>query len=74
MGIWHRQICGYATRAVLPYDQRLGQLPAYLQQLEMESNGKSVTMDGQGVPVDSGPVVWGAPGTNGRFILPMPSS
>ena len=46
VGIWHNQICGYATRAVLPYDQRLSRLPAYLQQLEMESNGKRVAMDG----------------------------
>ncbi|MEL7091008.1 MAG: glucose-6-phosphate isomerase [Pseudomonadota bacterium] len=69
VGIWHRQVCGYASRAVLPYDQRLGQLPAYLQQLEMESNGKSVGMDGQGLPVDSGPIVWGAPGTNGQHAF-----
>jgi hypothetical protein len=46
VGIWHNQICGHATRAVLPYDQRLSRLPAYLQQLEMESNGKRVAMDG----------------------------
>ncbi|WP_415920654.1 glucose-6-phosphate isomerase [Tateyamaria sp. SN6-1] len=69
VGIWHRQVCGYASRAVLPYDQRLGQLPAYLQQLEMESNGKSVAMDGSRVPVDTGPVVWGAPGTNGQHAF-----
>ena len=69
VGIWHRQVLGHATRAVLPYDQRLGQLPAYFQQLEMESNGKSVTMDGGAVPVDSGPVVWGAPGTNGQHAF-----
>ena len=69
VGIWHRQVCGYATRAVLPYDQRLGQLPNYLQQLEMESNGKTVTMDGGTVAVDSGPVVWGAPGTNGQHAF-----
>lgn len=69
VGIWHRQVLGHATRAVLPYDQRLGQLPAYLQQLEMESNGKSVTMDGGAVPVDTGPVVWGAPGTNGQHAF-----
>jgi len=69
VGMWHRQVCGYATRAVLPYDQRLGQLPAYLQQLEMESNGKSVGMDGLPLPVDSGPVVWGAPGTNGQHAF-----
>ncbi|WP_420013985.1 glucose-6-phosphate isomerase [Tateyamaria sp.] len=69
VGMWHRQVCGYATRAVLPYDQRLGQLPAYLQQLEMESNGKSVGMDGLPLDVDSGPVVWGAPGTNGQHAF-----
>jgi len=62
-------VLGHATRAVLPYDQRLGQLPAYLQQLEMESNGKSVGMDGKPLPVDSGPVVWGAPGTNGQHAF-----
>lgn len=69
VGLWHRQTCGYASRAVLPYDQRLSQLPAYLQQLEMESNGKSVAMDGKPVPVPSGPVVWGAPGTNGQHAF-----
>lgn len=45
-GIWHRQVCGHPTRAVLPYDQRLALLPTYLQQLEMESNGKRVGIDG----------------------------
>lgn len=69
VGIWHRQVLGHATRAVLPYDQRLGQLPAYLQQLEMESNGKSVAMDGNPLTVASGPVVWGAPGTNGQHAF-----
>ncbi|MEP2028985.1 MAG: glucose-6-phosphate isomerase [Paracoccaceae bacterium] len=69
VGIWHNQISGHATRAVLPYDQRLGQLPAYLQQLEMESNGKRVTMDGSDLTVPSGPVVWGAPGTNGQHAF-----
>jgi glucose-6-phosphate isomerase len=65
VGIWHNQICGHATRAVLPYDQRLSRLPAYLQQLEMESNGKRVGMDGADLVENSGPVVWGEPGTNG---------
>lgn len=69
VGMWHRQVCGYASRAVLPYDQRLGQLPAYLQQLEMESNGKSVAMDGSALNIESGPVVWGAPGTNGQHAF-----
>lgn len=69
VGIWHNQICDYATRAVLPYDQRLSRLPAYLQQLEMESNGKSVGMDGSALPTHSGPVVWGEPGTNGQHAF-----
>jgi glucose-6-phosphate isomerase len=69
VGIWHNQICGYTTRAVLPYDQRLSRLPAYLQQLEMESNGKSVAMDGGALATHSGPVVWGEPGTNGQHAF-----
>ena len=69
VGIWHNQICGHATRAVLPYDQRLARLPAYLQQLEMESNGKRVAMDGTDLPYNSGPVVWGEPGTNGQHAF-----
>ncbi len=68
-GIWHNQICGYPTRAVLPYDQRLARLPAYFQQLEMESNGKSVAMDGTSLDGPSGPVVWGEPGTNGQHAF-----
>jgi glucose-6-phosphate isomerase len=69
VGIWHNQFCGYATRAVLPYEQRLSRLPAYLQQLEMESNGKRVSMDGKDLTVNSGPVVWGEPGTNGQHAF-----
>ena len=69
VGIWHRQVCGHATRAVLPYDQRLHVLPAYLQQLEMESNGKSVMMDGRPLEGPAGPVVWGEPGTNGQHAF-----
>lgn len=69
VGLWHNQVCGYATRAVLPYDNRLARLPAYLQQLEMESNGKRVSMDGADLPFDSGPVVWGEPGTNGQHAF-----
>ncbi len=68
-GIWHRQICGHASRAVIPYDQRLARLPAYLQQLEMESNGKRVAMDGSDLAHPSGPVVWGEPGTNGQHAF-----
>ncbi|MCA8878739.1 MAG: glucose-6-phosphate isomerase [Rhodobacteraceae bacterium] len=69
VGIWHHQICGYPSRAVLPYDQRLSRLPAYLQQLEMESNGKRVAMDGSDLPRVSGPIVWGEPGTNGQHAF-----
>ncbi len=69
VGIWHNQICGHATRAVLPYDQRLSRLPAYLQQLEMESNGKRVARDGSDLVENSGPVVWGEPGTNGQHAF-----
>lgn len=69
VGIWHNQICGYATRAVLPYDNNLMRLPAYLQQLEMESNGKGVSIDGADLQVASGPVVWGEPGTNGQHAF-----
>ena len=69
VGLWHNQICGYTTRAVLPYDQRLARLPAYLQQLEMESNGKRVAIDGSDLAIHSGPVVWGEPGTNGQHAF-----
>jgi glucose-6-phosphate isomerase len=68
-GIWHSNICGYATRAILPYEQRLARLPAYLQQLDMESNGKGVTLDGTKVARASGPIVWGEPGTNGQHAF-----
>ncbi len=54
---------------MLPYEQRLARLPAYLQQLEMESNGKRVSMDGADLTVNSGPVVWGEPGTNGQHAF-----
>ena len=69
VGVWHNQLCGHATRAVLPYDQRLSRLPAYLQQLEMESNGKRVAVDGSDLTTHSGPVVWGEPGTNGQHAF-----
>ena len=69
VGIWHNQGQGHTSRAVLPYDNRLMRLPAYLQQLEMESNGKGVSMDGTDLPFHSGPVVWGEPGTNGQHAF-----
>ncbi len=69
VGLWHRQVLGYPTRAVIPYEQRLARLPAYLQQLEMESNGKRVRRDGRPVDHPTGPVVWGEPGTNGQHAF-----
>jgi len=69
IGIWHRDICNYPARAILPYDQRLLRLPAYLQQLDMESNGKRVRKDGSPVERPSGPLVWGEPGTNGQHAF-----
>ncbi|MFK8250827.1 glucose-6-phosphate isomerase [Ancylobacter terrae] len=69
VGIWHRDVCGYPTRAIIPYDQHLSRLPAYLQQLDMESNGKSVTREGKPVGRPTGPVVWGEPGTNGQHAF-----
>ena len=68
-GIWHRDICGYRARAILPYDQRLARFPAYLQQLDMESNGKSVTRAGLSVARPTGPLVFGEPGTNGQHAF-----
>ena len=69
VGLWHNNFCGYESRAVLPYDQRLGLLPAYLQQLDMESNGKHTTKDGKPVTGMTGPIVWGEPGTNGQHAF-----
>jgi glucose-6-phosphate isomerase len=64
--LWYRDFFGAQTHAVLPYEQYLARFPAYLQQLVMESNGKRVTLDGDPVAVDTAPVVWGEPGTNGQ--------
>lgn len=69
IGIWHRNGWGYPSHAVLPYEQRLSRFAAYLQQLDMESNGKSVAKDGTPVATDTGPIVWGEPGTNGQHAF-----
>jgi glucose-6-phosphate isomerase len=69
IGYYHRNVLGYGSRAIIPYDQRLSRFPAYLQQLDMESNGKGVTVDGTPVEGESGPVVWGEPGTNGQHAF-----
>jgi len=69
IGFYHRNVLNYPSRAILPYDQRLSRFPAYLQQLDMESNGKSVTVDSTPVACKTGPVVWGEPGTNGQHAF-----
>jgi glucose-6-phosphate isomerase len=69
LNVWYRDFFGAQTHAVLPYSQYLSRLPAYLQQLTMESNGKSVRADGQPVPTATGEVYWGEPGTNGQHAF-----
>ncbi len=69
LGVWNANFLGADTHAVLPYSERLGRLPAYLQQLDMESNGKSVDLEGRPVDVPTGPVIWGEPGTNGQHAF-----
>lgn len=69
VGLWHRNVMGYSSIAVLPYDELLSLFPAYLQQLDMESNGKSVMKDGMPVKRDTGPIVWGSVGTNGQHAF-----
>jgi glucose-6-phosphate isomerase len=69
IGLWYDDFFGAETIAVLPYDQYLSRLSAYLQQLDMESNGKHVTLDGQRVDYQTGPIVWGQPGTNGQHAF-----
>jgi len=66
LDVWYRNFHGYGSRSVAPYHQGLKRLPAYLQQLEMESNGKCVDLDGVSVTFGTSPVVWGEPGTNGQ--------
>ena len=69
LAVWYTNFFGAETIAVLPYDQYLWRFPAYLQQLEMESNGKHVTLGGEPVGCDTGPVIWGEPGTNGQHAF-----
>ena len=69
LGIWYRNFLGASSHAVLPYDQYLHRFAAYLQQADMESNGKSVDRDGNRVTYATGPVVWGEPGTNGQHAF-----
>ena len=69
IGYYHRVACGCPSRAMIPYDQRLARLPTYLQQLDMESNGKRVDIKGNALPGPSGPIVWGEPGTNSQHAF-----
>jgi glucose-6-phosphate isomerase len=69
LDVWYRNFHGFSSRSVAPYHHGLRRLPAYLQQLEMESNGKSVDFQGRPVPFETSPVVWGEPGTNGQHAF-----
>jgi glucose-6-phosphate isomerase len=66
IGVWYGDFFGAETQAIMPYSQYLTRFPSYLQQLDMESNGKSVDRRGNPVTVQTGPIVWGTPGTNGQ--------
>ena len=69
LGVWYANVMGAQTKAVLPYAHAMRRFPAYLQQLDMESNGKSVRLDGSAVSTTTGPIVWGEPGTNGQHAF-----
>ena len=69
IGVWYNDFFGAETQAILPYSQHLERFPAYLQQLEMESNGKSVDLEGDPVDLQTGAIVWGQPGTNGQHAF-----
>src|SRR3974377_793335 len=72
LSVWNNDFLGAHTAAVLPYEQYLKRFPAYLQQLTMESNGKRVTLQGQPVTYDTGPIYWGEQGTNGQHSSYQP--
>jgi glucose-6-phosphate isomerase len=69
LGVWYNNFFDADTQAILPYDQYLSRFPAYFQQADMESNGKRVTKDGQVVNYQTGPIIWGEPGTNGQHAF-----
>ena len=69
LGIWYHNFFDADSHAILPYDQYMHRFPAYIQQLDMESNGKRVTMDGEVVDYSTGPIIWGEPGTNGQHAF-----
>jgi glucose-6-phosphate isomerase len=69
LGVWYNNFWDAQSHAILPYDQYLSRFPAYLQQADMESNGKSVAKDGRRVDYTTGPIIWGEPGTNGQHAF-----
>ena len=69
IGIWYNNFFGAATEAILPYDQYLSRFPAYFQQGNMESNGKSIDRNGESIAYQTGPIIWGEPGTNGQHAF-----
>ncbi len=69
LGVWYRNVWGFSTQAILPYDQRMNRFAAYLQQQDMESNGKSVTAENKSVSGATGPIIWGESGTNGQHAF-----
>jgi glucose-6-phosphate isomerase len=69
LGVWYNNYFGTESHAILPYDQYLARFSAYLQQLDMESNGKSIGLDGARVEHQTGPIIWGQPGTNGQHAF-----
>src|SRR5512144_2978111 len=69
LGIWYNNFFGADSHAILPYDQYLEYFPSYFQQGDMESNGKSVTKEGEWVDYSTGPIIWGQPGTNGQHAF-----
>ena len=69
IGVWYNNFHGAQTHALLPYDQYLHRFAAYMQQGDMESNGKGVTRDGKPSGLSTGPIVWGEPGTNGQHAF-----
>ena len=69
IGIWHNNFCGYSSEAILPYDQYMHRFAAYFQQANMESNGKSIDRSGEKVAYETGPIIWGEPGTNGQHAF-----
>lgn len=70
MGVWYNSVIGWESQAILPYDQYLSKLPAYLQQADMESNGKSTTLNGERISnYNTGPIIWGQAGTNGQHAF-----